>query len=236
MNVLNLEALVNETANLKANDFIEVVDEATSLLNKEDGARLGNLTVTGRLVELQPIGEALIIGDLHGDQVSLLTILRTSHFIEKMSQTGNATTIFLGDYGDRGDKSVETYYTVLKLKIAFPQQVILLRGNHEAPQEIMAVPHDLPSRISAPFSREMHSFTIKRAPCGAAFTMPFTCLERYLMLHGGLTSKVGRLMDIALTAENRDEDLLENLLWNDPDENAQGTASSPRGAPGRALR
>ena len=50
------------------------------------------------------------------------------------------------------------------------------------------------------------------------------------MLHGGLSSQVGSLTDIAIADENHGMALLEDLLWSDPDENVQGIASSPRGA------
>jgi protein phosphatase len=50
------------------------------------------------------------------------------------------------------------------------------------------------------------------------------------MVHGGLSPEVSSLQDIAETQENRNEALLEDLLWSDPDEDVQGVASSPRGA------
>ncbi len=60
---------------------------------------------------MEPLGEALVIGDLHGDLESLAVILQESQFLQKMEKTNDATLIFLGDYGDRGDKPAEIYYT-----------------------------------------------------------------------------------------------------------------------------
>ena len=119
-------------------------------MQKEKG-QIGNLTILNRLVKLEASGEALVIGDLHGDLESLTLILQSSQFIEKMQKTQDATLIFLGDYGDRGEKSPEIYYLILKLKLAFPRQVVLLRGNHEAPKDLLGDPHDLPIQFQNRF-------------------------------------------------------------------------------------
>ena len=140
---LDLSFLVKEALNVQSNAFIETVDNAHSLLEKEKG-RIGNHTFLNRLVKVEASGEALVIGDLHGDLESLALILQSSQFIENLNRTPESTLIFLGDYGDRGEKSPETYYMTLKLKLAFPKQVVLLRGNHEVPKNLLGFPHDLP--------------------------------------------------------------------------------------------
>ncbi len=67
----------------------------------------------------------LIVADLHGDMDALQSALR------KRSDLGCDTVIFLGDYIDRGPSSLDVLEKVFSLKIAEPDNIILLRGNHE---------------------------------------------------------------------------------------------------------
>ena len=200
-----------------------------NILRKENG-KIGNLTVINRLVRLEPTGEALVIGDLHGDLESLTSILETSKFIEEMTKNKDAALIFLGDYGDRGQKSPETYFLILKLKIAFPSQVILLRGNHEAPQDLLGYPHNLPTNFQQRFNEEWHMTYEKIRSLHSCFYNAVYVEHRYLMLHGGISPNIKDLNDIAQADDNQDEELLEELLWNDPDEYIRRVAFSPRGA------
>lgn len=77
----------------------------------------------------------ILMGDLHGDIRSLLNTLDELHRRKiltgfKLRDTKHHL-IFLGDYCDRGAYGVEVLYTLLRLKLANPQQVHLARGNHE---------------------------------------------------------------------------------------------------------
>lgn len=74
-------------------------------------------------------------GDLHGDIKSLMK------YIDTLQKEGyldgfkiikdNFYMVFLGDYTDRGNYGTEVLYTLMQLKIAKPERVILVRGNHE---------------------------------------------------------------------------------------------------------
>ena len=226
---MDLPFLVKEALSVQSSGFIETVERTQSLLEKEKG-QIGNLTILYRLVKIEAFGEALVIGDLHGDLQSLTVILQSSQFIEKMRKTKDVTLVFLGDYGDRGEKSPETYYMILRLKLAFPRQVVLLRGNHEAPEDLLGVPHDLPVQFQNRFGQESkRAYERIRALHDCLYNAVYV-EDRYLMLHGGLSPNITNLQDIAQAKENNNEELLENILWNDPDENIQDVSFSPRGA------
>jgi serine/threonine-protein phosphatase PP1 catalytic subunit len=76
------------------------------------------------LVEVEP--PINICGDTHGQFYDLLQIF-------DMGGLPSATQkyLFLGDYVDRSHQSVEVMILLLCYKIKFPDNVFLLRGNHE---------------------------------------------------------------------------------------------------------
>ena len=84
---------------------------------------------------MQPGTTITVIGDLHGDYEALMSIfdtLRNNGLLYKnFKLKASHSIIFLGDYTDRGPYGVEVLYTIFKLKIANPERIFLLRGNHE---------------------------------------------------------------------------------------------------------
>ncbi len=79
--------------------------------------------------------EVVLQADLHGDIHSLLAVLarwQELGWLEDFRLTGtNRHVVYLGDYTDRGLYGVEVLYTLLRLKLANPDRVHLVRGNHE---------------------------------------------------------------------------------------------------------
>ena len=68
----------------------------------------------------------MFIGDIHGQFYDLHNILTET------GRIGELNYVFLGDYVDRGSFSVECLCILYCLKINFPKQITLLRGNHES--------------------------------------------------------------------------------------------------------
>ena len=227
---LNLSSVAKEAKAVQSRDFIKVLEDTIELLRGESG-KIGNLTVSERLVKLEPLGEALVIGDLHGDLESLITILKSSGFTQKMIQRKDAILIFLGDYGDRGVYSAEVYYTVLKLKLAFPEQTVLLRGNHEGPEDLLASPHDLPMQFQFRFKENWRTVYAKARELFTYLYNAVLVEERCLMVHGGLSPNINSIQDLAhANVTHPEQEFLEDLLWSDPNDMAQEVLYSPRGA------
>jgi protein phosphatase len=226
----NLSEIVKEALEIQCDGFVKMAEDATRLLCKENG-KVGNLNITGRLVNIEPQGEALIIGDLHGDLESLIQILKESNFLQKMNQNHDSLIIFLGDYGDRGEYSKETYYTVLKLKLLFPEQVVLMRGNHEGPEDLLASPHDLPVEFQIKFGEKWTNAYSKIRELFACLYNALLVEERYLMIHGGLPLKAKTIEDLAYAhSTHPKQNFLEEMLWSDPNEMVKEFCESPRGA------
>jgi protein phosphatase len=227
---VNLSVVIKESLAVQSDGFAKIVENAIDLLRGESG-RIGNLTISERLVKLEPLGEAVVVGDLHGDLESLIGILKSSGFMQKMAKRKDATLIFLGDYGDRGAYSAEVYYMILKLKLAFPEQVILLRGNHEGPEDLLASPHDLPLQFQYRFREKWATAYAKTRELFAYLYNVVLVEEHYLMVHGGLSPKIDGMQDLArahMTHPGRE--FLEDLLWSDPNDVIQDVSPSPRGA------
>lgn len=74
------------------------------------------------LLELNP--PVIVCGDIHGQFSDLLAIF------DKMGGVEHRNYLFLGDYVDRGKKSLECICLLMSLKIKFPTTFFLLRGNH----------------------------------------------------------------------------------------------------------
>lgn len=77
-----------------------------------------------------------IFGDIHGQFADLQRFFAA--YGSPNPYTGDIEYVqylFLGDYVDRGRASLEVVAFLLALKICHPAEVVLLRGNHEDPQE-----------------------------------------------------------------------------------------------------
>lgn len=226
----NFSQIIKEALEVQCKQFTRLVEEAARILAKEDEP-VGNFNIVGRLVKVKPLGEAIIVGDLHGDLESLIQILQESSFLQKAKENRNTLLIFLGDYGDRGTYSTEVYYTVLKLKLLFPEQIILMRGNHEGPEDLLASPHDLPMQFHARFGERWRDAYSKIRELFQYLYNAVFVEERYLMIHGGLPSRARIIEDLAYAhIKHPKQRLLEEVLWSDPNEMIKDVCESPRGA------
>lgn len=96
-----------------------------------------------RLVRLPPDKAIVFVGDTHGDRQATEEVLR--RFFD-----ARHVLVFLGDYVDRGEDSGGNLGVLMAAKLAHPDRIFLLMGNHEAWAVAPFTPADfwrsLPSR------------------------------------------------------------------------------------------
>lgn len=123
-------------------------------------------------------------------------------------------TVFLGDYVDRGKQSLETILLLLAYKIKYPENVFLLRGNHECANV---------TRVYGFYDECKRRCNIKiwKNFIDVFNTLPIAAIVagKIFCVHGGLSPSLSHMDDIrqiARPTDVPDYGLLNDLLWSDP--------------------
>ncbi len=201
-------------------NFIQTLNSAIRTLQSERWiGRIVGGKITLGLTELVTPKNLAIIGDLHGDFRSLMSILKDLDFENFLSNPENKM-VFLGDYVDRGSSSVEVFYRVCYLKEKYPDSVILMRGNHEATAEFPCRYHDLPAKVQEYFGTESRDQVYKKIlEVFQLLTLVTIVGNKLFLVHGGLPiSPFSNYKEqVSVAAQNHDyRDILEDILCNDP--------------------
>ncbi|KAI8343159.1 Metallo-dependent phosphatase-like protein [Chlamydoabsidia padenii] len=157
------------------------------------------------LLELSP--PVKIVGDTHGQFSDLLRLFQMS------GPPPSSNYLFLGDYIDRGQQSLETLLLLLCYKIKYPENFFLLRGNHEN-QSI--------SRVYGFYDECKRRLSVKswRVFMDVCNTLPLAAIvgEKIFCVHGGLSPNLTSLDDIRLIERPVEisGELLTDLVWSDP--------------------
>ncbi|MBD0299228.1 MAG: serine/threonine protein phosphatase [Nitrososphaera sp.] len=144
--------------------------------------------------------------------------------------------VFLGDYIDRGSDSIGIIYSVCYLKSTYPDSVIVMRGNHEAPAEFPFSPHDFPYEVEDRFGDRWREIYKDILSMFRMLTLATVVKHKLLLVHGGLPTQEAAAENfresIGFAHERQVRNsVFEEILWNDPrqiDEN-KGQDSSRRG-------
>lgn len=82
-------------------------------------------------MELDFSGKTVVfIGDIHGDPSSIINTL-IGQDINPIALPPNVVLMWCGDYVDRGKHGIEALILVCALKLRYPNNVYVIRGNHE---------------------------------------------------------------------------------------------------------
>ncbi|KDO87443.1 hypothetical protein CISIN_1g002713mg [Citrus sinensis] len=175
-----------------------------------------------------------VFGDLHGQFGDLMRLFDEYGFPSTAGDITYIDYLFLGDYVDRGQHSLETITLLLALKIEYPENVHLIRGNHEA------------ADINALFGFRLECIERMGENDGiwawTRFNQLFNCLplaalieKKIICMHGGIGRSIHSVEQIEKLERPITMDagsiILMDLLWSDPTENdsIEGLRPNARG-------
>ena len=156
-------------------DAIAVLQQTGELLRKEK-----------TLLELKyPV---TVVGDIHGQFYDLLKLL------DLAGEVSSNKYLFLGDYVDRGSFSIEVLLVLYSLKLNYPQNIFMIRGNHECRQ--MTTFFNFRSECLAKYDLEFYEIA-----CETFDMLPLACVinKKFLAVHGGISPELVTLDDLSKT-------------------------------------
>lgn len=148
-----------------------------------------------------------IIGDLHGQFYDLYNILLRFDF-------NTDIVLFLGDYVDRGVFSVEVYLYLLSLKTTYPNNVFLLRGNHES--ERMTTYFTFKTECIYKYDESMYDVFVQ-----SFYSLPLAAvvMNSLYCAHGGISPNIEFVHEINSIDRFREPPFTGvycDILWSDP--------------------
>lgn len=165
----------------------------------------------------------VLVGDVHGNFVDLIRIFQI------FGQPSKTKYVFLGDYVDRGTYSVHVIITLFSMLVAYPDNIVLLRGNHEFPaiNRIYGFYDECKERFKGDEIWNLFQIVFSWLPFTAVVNDSIFCV------HGGLSPnfiEVDDLKGIVRPILNYDESpIVQDIVWSDPDADSDLFQSSLRG-------
>jgi diadenosine tetraphosphatase ApaH/serine/threonine PP2A family protein phosphatase len=209
-----------EVAELFKSQMRLAQDEALAIIKKAEAI----MKKEPNLLELKP--PIIIVGDIHGQFFDLLNMMQKAGLPGQKKTGKTSSFVFLGDYVDRGDFSCEVLLYLLSLKGEYPDQIYLLRGNHEC--------RTVSSYFGFKEEAEVKYGLTVFNKCMSVFqAMPMAALietqaGRFLCCHGGISPNITSLAQFAeydRFIEPGMNGFLCDLLWSDPIKDAHEDGS-----------
>eukprot|EP00117_Sycon_ciliatum_P017866 scpid61739/ scgid16693/ Serine/threonine-protein phosphatase 2B catalytic subunit alpha isoform; CAM-PRP catalytic subunit; Calmodulin-dependent calcineurin A subunit alpha isoform len=130
--------------------------------------------------------------------------------------------LFMGDYVDRGNFGCECMIYLLSLKVVFPDNIFLLRGNHET--RCMTKRHfddgtNFEAECVSKYGQQMFELFMSCFDCLPLTGLVETGEKPFLAMHGGISKKIKTLDDVMAIDRFCEPPLkgaMCDLLWSDP--------------------
>ena len=175
-----------------------------------------------------------VFGDIHGHLKEILVLLR--QFGTPNHYTGDVelvSYVFNGDFVDRGPHSLEVICLLFSLKVLYPEQVYLIRGNHEDSSINCNIgfksecERRLPENYGEPIW-ELFNNVFNFLPVGGVIA------NKIFVVHGGIGPSfnyISEIENINKPIINPSEyPIIRDILWSDPTESdTEGAHPSARG-------
>lgn len=169
----------------------------------------------------------IVCGDIHGQFHDLQTIFK------KFGNIPTTSYLFLGDYVDRGDHSLEVIILLFALKAKHPFHLFLLRGNHEC--SLVNENYGFKQECERRYGKQQGNKAWLMI--NAVFQwMPLSAVieDKILCLHGGLSPELRTLSQLKDIDREKLQTIPEaglvcDLTWSDPDKVADAWSPSDRG-------
>ncbi|TVU45430.1 hypothetical protein EJB05_04917, partial [Eragrostis curvula] len=191
---------------LDSNEISWLCNKAEALFSKEENV-------------LSLRAPVKVFGDIHGQFSDLLRFFQKFGTPSVSGDIRYSDYLFLGDYVDRGQHSLEVITLLLALKVEFPKKVHLIRGNHEVSRvnKIYGFQAECRRRLG---EREgiwtwlRFNKVFNWLPLAAVVEKKIVCM------HGGIGGSINFIQDIQLLkrpiTNEGENNILWDLLWSDP--------------------
>ena len=163
----------------------------------------------------------VIVGDLHGQIQDLYRILTRFDLPPRQKY------LFLGDLVDRGDYSIEVVSLIFVLKVLYPKNVYIIRGNHEFRN--VSFTGGFYSEIMKKYKNNQ----IYEAFINSFNYLPFAAkVGSYFCVHGGISPEIisiSQIENLKRPIFTYQDPILTGILWSDPTLENLYFGPSPRG-------
>ncbi|KAI3408173.1 hypothetical protein GPALN_012021 [Globodera pallida] len=171
------------------------------------------------LAEIEP--PIFLFGDVHGQYSDVLRMFNKIGY-----PTGDKKYMFIGDFVDRGNQSLEVAVLLMSYMVKYADTFVLLRGNHEvaSANTKYGFKTEIESRYGEAEGKDIHRRFNK-----AFALLPFAGLvgNKILCMHGGISPRINSLQQLrnlnrSIIDRLPDDTAEKDLLWADPNENITG--------------